>query len=788
MPTRPRALDPHRYLSPLAPAPATRRLLRVIWPFLAAMALLLLLTAASFALLSAGSAYVEGESLWSKGQKNAIQALARYSDSCDPRHFAHYRSEIALPLGDRQARLELLQPSPRLERAAAGFLQGGNDPAEVGGMIFLFRHFKPVPVFSEAIDIWTQADELLLQLVAAAQALDRAVQRDCANPASRRAAMDEIYRLNDTLTPLQRQFSEVLGRANRLINTALLALMATLGLMLAALGIVLSRRVVRQGAAAELSLALSEDRLGLAASGSNQGLWDLDVATDTLYLSPGLRQMLGFTAAAARVDGADLRGRVHPQDRAGSLAAPCADVAADGKFDEEFRLRTADGSYRWFRAAGQVVADAGGLCSRVVASVQDVTDRHQLQRTLLAELRQRRAALATLRAMLPTLGPLPAVDAIVHDQDDIAAVTRAVALLSARQVETHARLEAIFALSPDAFVSFDADGKVRHVSPAFATITGVPPEEVMGRTAAHFSARMNHQCSPGQRFPSLEQLRGAGPSGLLDFELALPEPRTLTAELNEGGHEAIRSVLCLRDVTRQRALDRLKSEFISLAAHELRTPMASIFGFVELLLSRPGTPERRAEALAVIHRQTRLMMGIVDDLLDLDRLQSGGAAELQIGTVDLGALLHGTCADFAPPAGRAPPLIDALPPSAFVDADADKVRRVLLNLLSNAYKYSPSGGPVRLGLVEAGDPAMLGLFVQDQGIGMTPEQLARVGERFYRADASGKLPGTGLGVSIVKEILHLHGGHLDIESAEGMGTRATVWFRRAEAAAQRRRA
>ncbi|MDG0834241.1 PAS domain S-box protein [Pelomonas saccharophila] len=775
-------------LSLLAPTPATRRLLRVIWPFLAAMALLLLLTAASFALLSAGRAYVEGESLWSKGQKNAIQALARYSDSCEARHFAHYQAEIAVPLGDRLARLELLRSRPRLERATAGFLQGGNDPAEIPGMIFLFRHFRSLPVFSEALDIWTRADGLLLRIDAAAEALDEAVRRDCANPAARRAVLDEIYRLNDTLTPLQRQFSEALARANRLINTVLLALMAALSLVLAALGIVLSRRVVQQGAAAERSLALSEDRLRLAATGSNQGLWDLEVGTDTLYLSPGLRQMLGFPADAARVDAADLRDRVHPQDRAGSLAAPCAGAAADGKFDEEFRLRTADGSYRWFRAAGQAIGDARDRCSRVVASIQDVTDRHLLQRSLLAELRQRRSALATLRAMLPTLGPLPAADAIVQDQDDIAAVTRAVALLSARQVETHARLEAILELSRDAFVSFDADGKVRHVSPAFAAITGVAPDEVMGRTATHFSARMNRQCSPGQRFPSLEQLRDAGQDGLLDFELALPQPRTLTAELNEGSHEAIRSVLCLRDVTRQRALDRLKSEFISLAAHELRTPMASIFGFVELLLSQPATLERRTEALMVIHRQARLMMGIIDDLLDLDRLQAGGAAELHIDSVDLNALLHKACADFAPPAGREPPLIEALPPAAVIDADADKVRRVLLNLLSNAYKYSPAGGPVRLGIVEADGPAGLGLYVQDQGIGMTPEQLARVGERFYRADGSGKLPGTGLGVSIAREILHLHGGHFDIESTEGVGTRATAWFRRSAAVAQRRRA
>jgi signal transduction histidine kinase len=134
------------------------------------------------------------------------------------------------------------------------------------------------------------------------------------------------------------------------------------------------------------------------------------------------------------------------------------------------------------------------------------------------------------------------------------------------------------------------------------------------------------------------------------------------------------------------------------------------------------------------------------------------------------------------PAGREPATLllpaDALP----VRADAQKLAQAVRNILSNAYKYSPDGGPVTIALRRdgAGAPARAGLQVADSGIGMTPEQVARVCERFYRADASGNIPGTGLGMSIVKEIVALHGGGLDIASTAGVGSTVSLWLPIAE--------
>jgi signal transduction histidine kinase len=109
--------------------------------------------------------------------------------------------------------------------------------------------------------------------------------------------------------------------------------------------------------------------------------------------------------------------------------------------------------------------------------------------------------------------------------------------------------------------------------------------------------------------------------------------------------------------------------------------------------------------------------------------------------------------------------------------DAQATQQALLNVVSNAFKYSPQGGQVTIELLADEQRAhRCGVRVRDQGIGMTPEQLARVGERFYRVDKSGNIPGTGLGMSIVRETLDLMGGSVAIESRQGEGTTVTLWF------------
>jgi signal transduction histidine kinase len=142
-----------------------------------------------------------------------------------------------------------------------------------------------------------------------------------------------------------------------------------------------------------------------------------------------------------------------------------------------------------------------------------------------------------------------------------------------------------------------------------------------------------------------------------------------------------------------------------------------------------------------------------------------------------------TVAGFGVPAGREPPGVARFDAAWEVQADRSKMHQALLNVLSNAYKYSPGGGAVELlprHAVRAGRPCV-GIAVRDQGIGMDQEQLSHMCERFYRADASGNIPGTGLGMAIVGDIVKLHGGSLEFASRPGEGTTVTLWLPQAEA-------
>ena len=205
--------------------------------------------------------------------------------------------------------------------------------------------------------------------------------------------------------------------------------------------------------------------------------------------------------------------------------------------------------------------------------------------------------------------------------------------------------------------------------------------------------------------------------------------------------------------------------------------MASVFGFSEVLLSQEFDAATQREFLTIIYEQSERMSNILNELLDLARIEARRGKDFHYARVCLQELAGDLIKAFKLPAGRALPelVMPVLP--LFVMADAGKLRQALLNVLSNAYKYSPAGGSVIFKIevgVDAGSPRQVCIHITDQGIGMTPEQLDRVCERFYRADTSGKIAGTGLGMSIVKEIIELHCGHITMTSSIGQGTQVSL--------------
>ena len=353
----------------------------------------------------------------------------------------------------------------------------------------------------------------------------------------------------------------------------------------------------------------------------------------------------------------------------------------------------------------------------------------------------------------------------------------------------NAQLDAIFALSPDGFVSFDAGGCVASVNAAFSRMTGLDGRQLLGIDESRLEQRLLAISRAPAPFPGFERLRSAleadAPSGRDTrrhrFELSGAGQRVLEVELREAAGAAVSQILYARDVTHESEVDRMKSEFLTTAAHELRTPMTSIYGYAELLRAREFPAPKRQEMVETIARQSTWMLSILNELLDLGRIEARRGADFVFERVSLESIVSEAAAAIQRPEGRpapvCPPWPPGLPPPT-VQADRQKLRQALLNVLSNAYKYSPEGGDVlvrwRHEVRDSGQ--RLGVAIRDHGIGMTEAQRDRVFERFYRADPSGNILGTGLGMSIVREIVELHRGEVDVESRPGEGTTVTLWL------------
>ncbi|MCK9382598.1 MAG: CHASE domain-containing protein [Sulfuritalea sp.] len=381
-------------------------------------------------------------------------------------------------------------------------------------------------------------------------------------------------------------------------------------------------------------------------------------------------------------------------------------------------------------------------------------------------------ALASLLQMLllVTTGTTAAVQRKVREQT-VELQARGDAL-----ADRNAQLDALFRLSPDGFVAFAPDGKVRFVNPAFDTMTGIRYDDVVGKGEDVLDAELRSRCEAADSFAGVAACFGLPGAPLAPRTLTLKSPRftVLSAVGIRSEAASLARILYLHEVTLQVEVDRMKNEFLSHAAHELRTPMTSILGFSEILLKMEVDEATRKDLLETIHRQTLWLVDIINELLDLSRIEARRGRDLKIERVDLADLVHSTVAGVAPGDDRWQLVVDVPPRPQGVMADLAKLRQALTNVIGNAIKYSPDGGEVRIAIAEA--PGKVGISVSDQGVGMTAEQLTHLGERFWRADTSGKTPGTGLGLAIVKEILKMLGGSMEVRSKPKAGTTVILWL------------
>ncbi len=341
-------------------------------------------------------------------------------------------------------------------------------------------------------------------------------------------------------------------------------------------------------------------RWALAIAGSNDGVWDWNLATGEVFFSDRWKSMLGYGHDEVGHTVDEWSSRVHPDDLSWVMEEVGRHLRGETElYQTEHRVRHKDGHYLWILDRGRRQLDEKGQAVRMTGFHTDVTDRRQAQEAV---------------------------------QD------------------LNLELSTILNLSPDGFVAFDRKGCVKYVNPAFVHMTGLVSLQVQGLTEDAFFNALALQCNEHSRVGDVTYLRsnltGASQRRRSLLELLQPVGRILMVRQQHSDASSISKILCFRDVTYETEVDRLKSEFISTAAHELRSPLASIYGFAEALLTQKTNAATRKEFLGIIHQQSQTMTHLLNEMLDLARIEARRRSDFVYVRVPVQSLVKSVLSGF----------------------------------------------------------------------------------------------------------------------------------------------
>jgi len=390
------------------------------------------------------------------------------------------------------------------------------------------------------------------------------------------------------------------------------------------------------------------------------------------------------------------------------------------------------------------------------------------------DMRRLRDALkeAALGKVLTRRPRLPALAVLYDDIDRLGRFIAERTMLLQRLLKSD---EAIVERLPDPVIVLSAERAIRRANEAARSAFGREINSVL----RHPDLRV-----------ALDLALQSGTTRVVELALRVPHERDVTATvlsldppLADGG----KILIVLSDRSRERAVERMRTDFIANASHELRTPLASLIGFISTLQGPAADdPPAQARFLAIMHEQAERMNRLIDDLLSLSRIEIS-EHQTPSDAVSLGDLLSSLAEAFGPRVAARHQHLEALIDADLPDVpgDEDQLAQLFQNLLDNAVKYGREGGSIRLvasrpPATEDRYPAESGVMVSvtDDGPGIAREHIPRLTERFYRVDKgrSRTVGGTGLGLAIVKHVVARHRGRLWIDSGDGKGACFTVWL------------
>ncbi|KAB8142579.1 PAS domain-containing protein [Chloroflexia bacterium SDU3-3] len=401
----------------------------------------------------------------------------------------------------------------------------------------------------------------------------------------------------------------------------------------------------------------------------------------------------------------------------------------------------------------------------------------------------------------PTLDPAGAIEGVLIHMIDVTeqvSAQRERERLAALVREQGEHLRVTLSSIADAVIVTDLNGMLTFINQVAEQLTGWGHAEVLGRPVEDVLALIEEGSGALAENPIRRVLSSHGPIAQAASALLVPRSgaalpiESSAAPIRDDADRTIGVVLVFRDTSARRRAEleradllerteaavRMRDVFFSVAAHELKTPLTSLMGNIQLIQRRAARdmalPERELHNLGVAVSQARRLRQMIDALLDVTRIESGQLSLAQ-APLALGALLQQIVGEIQPTL-RAHTLLLELPDAPLmVHGDALRLEQVFQNLVQNAVKYSPAGGPIRISAAARAGRAVVS--VADQGIGIPSASMPMLFQRFHRAanvTGSYNISGMGIGLFVVKEIVSLHGGDVAVESEENRGSTFTV--------------
>jgi two-component system cell cycle sensor histidine kinase PleC len=513
----------------------------------------------------------------------------------------------------------------------------------------------------------------------------------------------------------------------------------------------------------------TQSRFHMALRRGHSGLWEWDLSRGAIFWSQSMFEILGLSPQNRLLSVGEVAELVHPGDVDLVELANGMLVAGSGHMDREFRMRHADGHWIWIRARAEVVPDAEEE-PHLVGIAVDVTEQRRLvEASRTDDLRLRDAVEAISEAF------------VLWDSAN-------------RLVLCNTKYQQLYGLPDEVakrgtpYAEIVQVGRRPIAANSFsAHEAGLGARSVEARVDDGRWLQINERrtndggfVSVGTDITALKQ----NEAQLLENEKVLKETVTDLRRSRQQLEKQAQQLVELAEkyaVEKDRAEDanRIKSQFLANVSHELRTPLNAIIGFSEMMLAGAFGPlgdEKYFEYCRDIQESGRFLLRVISDILEMARLEAG-QIEIDREPLDVGEIVAETAEAHGADAARSGVrIVTETLPGLTLSADRQAVRQVLFNLVSNAVKFTPEGGLIRIEASRRRDGVLL--IVQDSGIGIPQPALAKLGRPFEQVQSplTRNHKGSGLGLAISRSLVALHGGEMDIVSQEGVGTKVAILF------------